>query len=283
LEKLEAEFQVARVTVRQAVDVLEREGLVQRQQGRGTFVTNMPPERRWLRLATDWDTLIANIEDNVPHPLPDEGPPPEPRLDRGDGTAAEDYTFIKSLQSRDGMPYAFVRVHVTTDIFEQAPKRFRTRTALSVLSTLNGVTVARAHQTLLIGAADMKTAQLLGLALNAPTAEAHCVVVDDRDIAIYVADIKLPSIREAAFLRSPLAHARIHDIQVPKKCRGAIYTAADLAGVKPIRAVSALPGFKPSEQPLLAMDKIRQVGEPSCPTLRDATVKDLRICAGWNQ
>ena len=189
LEKLEAEFQVARVTIRQAVDILEKEGLVQRQQGRGTFVTSMPPDRRWLRLATDWDTLIGSIEDNVPRLIPDEGPPPEPRIDPGDGAPAENYAFIKSLQSRDGEPYAFAQVHVATEIFAQAPKRFRTRTALSVLSTLDGVTVARAHQTLLIGAADMETARFLDLALNAPTAEAHCVVVDDRDIAIYVADI----------------------------------------------------------------------------------------------
>jgi GntR family transcriptional regulator len=41
----------------------------------------------------------------------------------------------------------------------------------------------------MIGAADMETAQLLGLALNAPMAEAHCVVVDDHGVAIYVADI----------------------------------------------------------------------------------------------
>ncbi len=189
LEELEAEFQVARVTVRQAVDILEKEGLVQRQQGRGTFVTNMPPDRRWLRLATDWETLIGSIEDNVPRLIPVEGPPPEPRIDPGDGAPAEDYAFIKSLQSRDGEPYAFARVHLAKEIFDQAPKRFRTRTALSVLSTLASVKVARAHQTLLIGAADMETARFLDLALNAPTAEAHCVVVDDRDIAIYVADI----------------------------------------------------------------------------------------------
>lgn len=77
----------------------------------------------------------------------------------------------------------------------------------------------------------------------------------------YVADIKLPGMREVAFLRSPLAHAHIRAIQVPEKWRGAVFTAADLDGVKPIRAVSALPGFKPSEQPPLAVDKVRQVGE----------------------
>ncbi len=40
-----------------------------------------------------------------------------------------------------------------------------------------------------------------------------------------------------------------------------VFTAADLVGVKPIRAVSGLPGFKISEQPVLATGKVRQVGE----------------------
>ena len=61
LEELEQEFQVARVTVRQAVDLLEKEGLVQRQQGRGTFVIGTLPDRRWLRLATDWEALVDSI------------------------------------------------------------------------------------------------------------------------------------------------------------------------------------------------------------------------------
>ncbi len=40
-----------------------------------------------------------------------------------------------------------------------------------------------------------------------------------------------------------------------------VFTAADLDGVLPIRAVSGLPGFKTSEQPILATGKVRQVGE----------------------
>jgi len=77
----------------------------------------------------------------------------------------------------------------------------------------------------------------------------------------FVADIKLPGMREVAFLRSPLAHARLRAIDVPGKWRDSVFTAADMTGVKPIRAVSSLPGFKPSEQPCLAGDKVRQVGE----------------------
>ena len=41
LDALATEFEVARVTVRQAIEMLAREGLVSPQQGRGTFVCGM--------------------------------------------------------------------------------------------------------------------------------------------------------------------------------------------------------------------------------------------------
>ncbi len=77
----------------------------------------------------------------------------------------------------------------------------------------------------------------------------------------FVADIRLAGLRDVAFVRSPLAHARIRSITVPERFRDVVFTAADLADVKPIRAVSGLPGFKISEQPVLAVGKVRHVGE----------------------
>jgi aerobic carbon-monoxide dehydrogenase large subunit len=77
----------------------------------------------------------------------------------------------------------------------------------------------------------------------------------------YVADIRIAGLKDAAFVRSPLAHARINAIHVPERHRDAVFTAADLTGVRPIRAVSGLPGFKISEQPVLAIGKVRHVGE----------------------
>ena len=52
LEKLVAEFGVARVTVRQAIERLTRDGLVSPQRGRGTFVTGAPQADRWLKVET---------------------------------------------------------------------------------------------------------------------------------------------------------------------------------------------------------------------------------------
>jgi aerobic carbon-monoxide dehydrogenase large subunit len=87
---------------------------------------------------------------------------------------------------------------------------------------------------------------------------------DDRHLrgrGQFVGDMTMPGMREVAFLRSPVAHARITKIEIPEELRGKVFIAADLVGVKPIRAVSGLPGFKPSEQPVLATGKVRHVGE----------------------
>lgn len=77
----------------------------------------------------------------------------------------------------------------------------------------------------------------------------------------YVADIRLAGLQDVAFVRSPLAHARIKGIHIPDRYRDVVFTADDLVGVKPIRAVTSLPGFKISEQPVLATAKVRHVGE----------------------
>jgi len=80
----------------------------------------------------------------------------------------------------------------------------------------------------------------------------------------FVGDIALVGMRELAFVRSPVAHARIRGVDIPEEHRGAVFTWADMqaAGIKAIRAVSGLPGFKVSEQPALADGKVRFVGEP---------------------
>src|SRR5215471_16188577 len=77
----------------------------------------------------------------------------------------------------------------------------------------------------------------------------------------FVADIRLPGVLEIAFLRSPLAHARILRIEKPAGGEKRVFTHADLDGVMPIRSVAGLSGFKFSEQPVLAAGKVRYVGE----------------------
>jgi carbon-monoxide dehydrogenase large subunit len=77
----------------------------------------------------------------------------------------------------------------------------------------------------------------------------------------YIADLRFPNMREVAFVRSPVAHARLIGVRIPDYLRSSVFTAEHLASVRPIRAVSSRPGFQASEQPVLARDKVRHVGE----------------------
>jgi GntR family transcriptional regulator len=144
-----------------------------------------------LQLATDWQSLIAPIRDHVPQLLP-AGPGTAPRIEERDGVPAPAYVAIRSIQKRDGRPYAYARVHVAGHIHARAPKAFASRVALAVLSQMKGLGIARAHQTVVVGAADLDAAEHLGVALNAPTAEARCVVTDKDGVVIYVGEITYP-------------------------------------------------------------------------------------------
>ncbi|WP_206931584.1 xanthine dehydrogenase family protein molybdopterin-binding subunit [Roseococcus thiosulfatophilus] len=76
----------------------------------------------------------------------------------------------------------------------------------------------------------------------------------------YVADIAMAGMREVAFLRSPVAHGIVRGVRAPQGSM--VFTMADLDGVAPIRAPSALPGFRRTDQWPLANGRVRQVGEP---------------------
>ena len=189
LIELEREFQVARVTIRQAVEILREEGLLTCQQGRGTFVAKGPRDRHWLTLETEWDVLVNSIKDNVPRRINVEDAPAFPDLRDGEGKRASSYVYLRSLQFKEGEPYALVSLHLARRIFELDPDAFETRTALPVLAQLPGAAIRHAHQTLVIGSADPETADRLNIALGAPIAECRCVVIDENEAAIYVADI----------------------------------------------------------------------------------------------
>jgi carbon-monoxide dehydrogenase large subunit len=93
----------------------------------------------------------------------------------------------------------------------------------------------------------------------------------------YVADFRIPGTREVAFVRSPVAHARLRGIVKPEIHKAAVFTAADMTGVKPIRAATSLAGFKHSNEPILATGKVRFVGEivAACVASSRAEAEDI--------
>ena len=83
----------------------------------------------------------------------------------------------------------------------------------------------------------------------------------------YLSDIKLHGMVHAVFVRSPHAHALIRGIDSSAAAADprvvCVLTAEDLpAGLPPLPCIDAEETTKPFNQPILAADKVRFVGEP---------------------
>ena len=189
LEALMGEFGVARVTVRQAIDLLAREGLVSPQQGRGTFVTGAPSRDRIINVVTTLDELARIYEDTQPKIVNIDESVGSPPLADGEGTPAASYAFMRRVHSRDGRPYCVINIWLDERIFRKSPVAFRTKTVIPLLKSMKGVRIETAHQVLTIGSADMEVAGLLGLPMNAPVAEVRRIFKDAAGTVIYLADV----------------------------------------------------------------------------------------------
>ena len=189
LEELEEEFGVARVTIRQAIELLRAEGLLQAQQGRGTFVSGRPANNRWFNLATDFDSLVESIRNNVLKRVFIQRDAEPPALLPTEGNPAKAYTFLRSVQFNGGKPFSVVNLHLDQRLFLRDSKRFTRSAALPKIVEMEDVTITHAYQTFTIGVAGPETADLLEIGLGEPTADCHLTVIDDKGVAIYVADI----------------------------------------------------------------------------------------------
>lgn len=189
LDELTGEFGLARVTVRQAIDLLAREGLVSRQQGRGTFVTARPPRDRFISVVGSLAELARGYEDTQPKIMNIDENVGSPPLADGEGRPASRYAFMRRLHFRDGHAYCVIGIYLDERIFRKAPERFRTKTVIPILTAMKGVTIAKASQVLTIGTADMEVARLLELRLGAPVAEVRRIFLDAEGTVIYLADV----------------------------------------------------------------------------------------------
>ena len=189
LTSLVAEFGVARVTVRQAIERLTRDGLVSPQRGRGTFVTGAPQADRWLRVETTLENLAELYRDTQPTILVIDESNRTPRLQDSDGVAAERYVYMRRVHAHEGRPYCVIDIYLDAEIFARRPARFRKETVIPLLLGMPSVEIVTARQRLTISTADLEVARHLGISVNAPVAEVRRVFTGPERRVIYLAEI----------------------------------------------------------------------------------------------
>ena len=168
-ETLAEQYNVARITVRQAVARLVQEGLLSTQRGRGTFVlasregiANQLPRVG----AAHWpDGLAIEV-------LYNQRSEALPREFRGTFQGFSSYREITKVHRLEGTAFAMVRVFVATPIYRRFPKHAIERKKLLQLTFEHGGSaVEHMHQRMTIELADLVVSQQLGCAVGAPIAK----------------------------------------------------------------------------------------------------------------
>jgi GntR family transcriptional regulator len=188
IDRLMAEFGVGRVTVRQAIQTLAREGLLSPEQGRGTFVTADPGRLRRLQVQTSLADLAEMYRGDAPDLENIIESDEAPQIAEGEGVPAAGYRHMRRVHSRDGQRYCLVSIYIARPLFDLAPERFRRELVIPLLLDLPGIAIGRAGQTLDIAAADVEVARSLGIAINAPIAEVRRLFVAPDGTVLYVAE-----------------------------------------------------------------------------------------------
>lgn len=191
LEEIAREFGVARVTVRQAMGVLESEGLIWRKQGKGTFVEKNILSGPWFSLQTEWSSLVkmTGFGDTAIEFRKVRAGKKVPPLSASDGKPASAYHYMQRVHSKDDIPYAVIDIYLDRRIYLKAPRAFSQRPVILVLETIPRLRIGAAKQQLTIGTADIEAAELLRVPVNAPVAQVRRIIHDAAGTVIYYGDL----------------------------------------------------------------------------------------------
>lgn len=189
ITELMVEFEVARVTVREAVKILESEGLLEPKRGRGTTVLPHKTPQRSLSVVTKLSELVALYRGDVPDLVSLDDFESDLPDDVSTGQSAGKYHVLRRIHSRDGQRYCVIRLYLAKNIFDKHEAAFRTRLVLPILVDDPDLIVTTARQNLVVSKCDMETAMLLDLPVGEPMAEVRRILCDEDDTIIYLADV----------------------------------------------------------------------------------------------
>jgi GntR family transcriptional regulator len=189
VDELAAECGVARATIRQALDTLEGEKLIERFRAKGTFVRRRPQEELWCEVGTDWTGLLSQTRNARIEVLSEEPDFPLDYVAYPIGSFAPSYRRIRRRHWRDERPFLITDIYIDERLMDRiSAEDIRSKTALRLVHDVANREIADARQTLTIGTADLETAEALDMPLNAPIALVYRRLVDKAGVMMIYAE-----------------------------------------------------------------------------------------------
>jgi carbon-monoxide dehydrogenase large subunit len=94
---------------------------------------------------------------------------------------------------------------------------------------------------------------------------------------MYIADVHVPGVQDVAFVRSPMANARVRRVNKPAEAAARVFTLADIGPINVLEAGPELSAHRHSPYPPLADERVRYVGQTiaACVMPTRAQAEDL--------
>jgi GntR family transcriptional regulator len=159
-EDLAVQFEVNPATIRKAIALLEKEGLVERFRPRGTFVKAKPAAVKWVEIPSEWDAALHAYDELTPDII--------------EAHDEDGYRLLRRLYRRGREPIAIeecslahsLRRHLGDAELAETP-------SLRLLARPGASPMGPVEETVRFGIADGEIAAALRLPLNAPLAIMH--------------------------------------------------------------------------------------------------------------
>ncbi len=186
LSEFTGKLGVARMTIKQAMDALQEEGLIERHAGRGTFVRQVKlPKRHTLNMRAEISQLHAMVSQFEVSVVDGDR---NYKISEVDGRV---FCCMNRIHARDEKPFCRVDLRLDNGVFEMAPDRFAKEIVVTVLKDV-GVSVARARQRVTIAYADFELAQALEIRVNSPVFRVFREFFNGEGKLIYSANLIYP-------------------------------------------------------------------------------------------
>lgn len=201
---------VSRVTVRQAIGLLEKRGVVEVRQGKGTYVAGPVVQHELEELRGFYDALVTEGLSPTTRLLAFEPqtPPAEvaATLQSGEAPAIR----LKRLYELHGQPFALARAWLPPGASRVAWEDAATHPLYSILQKLLGLRVERADVGIIARAVDDEESRLLALPPSSPVLIMERVSYgsDGRALECSCFTIRPENYRFTLSVRGPLAITR---------------------------------------------------------------------------
>lgn len=166
---LQADLKVSRATLRHALDILEREGLIERQRGRGTYIRHRRLAHNLTGLSSWTDQIRSTGASPTTRELKITFEIAPPRVVDLGVTGTDEVMVIDRVRLADDVPISWIRNYLPKEyVTDLKISRLQFGSLYEALSEI-GVKFARAEDTVTAELCGEEASNKLGIAVGEPT------------------------------------------------------------------------------------------------------------------